>query len=307
MRDGEKALREPPERANGSDLLHASTREQAEERVLVLDSQGIRSTVVRGEAGYEIVLRDPSAEPRAQSSLALWQEENRKPARPRDPFPAPQNRGLDFAAAYAATFGLLLFHLALERMDGASALRRAGSANAYDIVNGEVWRVMTALTLHSDAAHVLANTLLGGLFLASLSGRIGAGIAIAGALATGALGNLANALYHQSGHNSIGASTAVFGVVGLLCGLEAWRRRRVALPWQGAWVPLGAGGALLAMLGAGGGDVDYGAHVCGLLAGVAVGFAAAPKVLPAPLAPRLQWLSAAIAFAALAAAWRLAV
>lgn len=294
-----------PDPANAP--LHVATREQADERVLVLDSQGIRTRVERTEAGYEIVLRDPFQRERAIESLALWQEENRARDAAGDLPAAPPHRGLDFAAAYLATFALLVFHLLLERSDAASALRRAGSANAFDIMHGELWRVMTALTLHSDGPHVLANTLLGGLFLASLSGRVGAGMALAGALATGGLGNLANAIHHQSGHNSIGASTAVFGVVGLLCGIEALRRRRLALPWQGAWVPLGAGGALLAMLGAGGGDVDLGAHVYGLLAGIAVGFAAAPRLLRTRAGLAAQWGAALLTLGGLGLCWALAV
>ncbi len=303
-------MRDEGEDANGTEppgeaLLRTRTREQANERVLVLDSQGIATTVLRDEAGYAIIPRDPRAVGRAIRALELWLEENREREQPRETFPPPRGRGLDFAAAYLTTFALLLFHLALERGYLSRDLRHVGSANAYDIMHGEVWRVVTALTLHSDAAHVLANTLLGGLFLASLSGRIGAGMAIAGAIGSGALGNLANAIHHQSGHNSIGASTAVFGVVGLLCGIEAWRRRRVALPWQGAWVPLGAGGALLAMLGAGGGDVDFGAHIYGLLAGIGLGFAAAPKLLPTPMSNRAQWIAAIAAFGVLGLAWSL--
>ncbi len=284
-------------------LLVVATREQADERVLVLASQAIRASIERREQGYEICLRDPRDHARAAEALRLWIAENRKRPRPRDTVFASRNRGIDFASAYLASFALLLFHLVIERFPDAAAVRRAGSANAWDIMHGEVWRVLTALTLHSDGGHVIANTLLGGLFLASLAGRIGGGVALAGAVATGGLGNLANALHHQSGHNSIGASTAVFGVVGLLCGLEAWRRQRLALPWQGAWVPLGAGGALLAMLGAGGGDVDYGAHIYGLIAGMGLGWLAAPQFSPAPPRASVQWTCAIGAAVSLVLAW----
>jgi membrane associated rhomboid family serine protease len=163
--------------------------------------------------------------------------------------------------------------------------------------------LLTALTLHKDLAHALGNTLIGGLFLASLSGRVGVGVALAGALLSGAVGNLADAIHHQTGHNSIGASTAVFGVVGLLCGIEAWRRQRVALPWRGAWVPIGAGAALLAMLGSGGGEVDFGAHVYGLLAGMGIGFLLAPRVSPEPPELRVQIGVGFASVATLASAW----
>ncbi|MDP6978577.1 MAG: rhomboid family intramembrane serine protease [Myxococcota bacterium] len=306
MSEADESRHAPEGGVKATALLEVATREQADERVLVLESQAIRTRIERRDDGYEICLRDPHDQPRAIETLRLWLAENRARPRPRDAVFVSPNRGIDFAGAYLASFALLLFHLAIERFPDGAVLRRAGSANAWNIMNGEVWRVFTALTLHSDGGHVIANTLLGGLFLASLAGRIGGGAALAGALATGGLGNLANAIHHQSGHNSIGASTAVFGVVGLLCGLEAWRRRRLALPWQGAWVPLGAGGALLAMLGAGGGDVDYGAHIYGLVAGMGLGWFVAPRFSPAPPRPALQWAYAIGTAGVLALAWWIA-
>jgi rhomboid protease GluP len=91
--------------------------------------------------------------------------------------------------------------------------------------------------------------------------------------------------------------------VGLLCGLEAWRRERVSLPWRGAWVPLGAGVALLAMLGSGGEDVDYGAHILGMLAGMGLGYVAAPRLSPHPPGRGIQILSGFSALALLGASW----
>lgn len=282
-----------------------ATRSQADAWALVLTSQGISSQVERTAAGYLVVVT-PEDTQRAREIIALWVEENRERPTPPETRLSEVNRPGDIAVAYALALLLLGLHFGFERYQDAAIAHRIGSANAYDILRGEVWRLLTALTLHKDIAHALGNTLIGGLFFASLSGRVGVGVALAGALLSGAIGNLADAIHHQTGHNSIGASTAVFGVVGLLCGIEAWRRQRLALPWRGAWVPIGAGGALLAMLGSGGGDVDFGAHIYGLLAGMALGYASAPHLSPDPPGLRVQALAGFASATCLASAWWLA-
>ena len=63
-------------------------------------------------------------------------------------------------------------------------------------------------------------------------------------------------------------STAVFAAVGILCGCNL---RRFTL--RGVLLPLGAGVGLLAMLGSSGDRTDLGAHLWGLLVGLACGIA----------------------------------
>ena len=71
-------------------------------------------------------------------------------------------------------------------------------------------------------------------------------------------------------HSTIGASTAVFGALGLLVG-HALVWRRAARRGRPAWLPIGAALALLAMLGTEGERVDLWAHGFGLATGVALG------------------------------------
>lgn len=296
-------MSDPTHATPGADgFPFATTRSRADTWVLVLTSQGISAHIHRTEAGFAVVMPSEDAQS-ARQIITLWVEENRpRPTPPEAQLPNTLRQG-DIAFAYAIALLLLAMHLGLERYGDEAWFHRVGSANAYYILRGELWRVFTALTLHKDLAHALGNTLIGGLFLASLAGRVGAGVALCGALSSGALGNLIDAIHHQTGHNSIGASTAVFGVVGLLCGVEAWRRQRLALPWRGAWVPIGAGVGLLAMLGSGGTDVDFGAHVYGLLCGMSLGFLFAPRLSPEPPAVRVQILIGFISAATLGLAW----
>ena len=127
-----------------------------------------------------------------------------------------------------------------------------GSADADRILIGELWRTVTALTLHANLAHVLSNAVGIALFLAALSSMLGPGLASALVLLAGAGGNLVNSLVHGSAHVSIGASTAVFGAVGMLGGLALARRGRRKIPGRRAWVAVAAALALLALLGTGG-------------------------------------------------------
>ncbi len=91
---------------------------------------------------------------------------------------------------------------------------------------------------------------------------------------------------------SIGASTAVFGALGALAAMPQLRRR--------AWMPLGAGLALLAFLGTSK-RADLAGHLCGFAAGVVLG--ATVSRLPALRSPAAQGALAVVAAAIPAVAW----
>ena len=181
-----------------------------------------------------------------------------------------------------------------------------GAADAARILQGELWRTVTALTLHADVAHLMSNAVAAALFLSAVSSMVGAGLGGALVLLAGAGGNLANAFVHGSPHVSVGASTAVFGAVGLLGSLGLTRRRRSALSRWRAWLPVAAALALLGMLGSGGQRVDIWAHLFGLLAGGVLGILCA---LVTPRAPkwRIQWACGTTALAAIIYCWLVAL
>jgi len=142
---------------------------------------------------------------------------------------------------------------------------------------GEWWRLVTALTLHGDVPHVLANMAGGLLFAGCLIQRFGQGVTWLLILISGALGNLCNAwIYGNVEHRSLGASTGVFGALGLLTGdvLVEVLLHKSGVSWWRWTVPLGGGLALLAFLGTGGQgahNVDVLAHFWGFLAGLVLG------------------------------------
>ena len=144
-----------------------------------------------------------------------------------------------------------------------------GSADASRILNGEWWRLVTALTLHSDVVHLLSNLFIGGIFVLLLCRELGSGLAWTLLLAAGAIGNLCNALLQSGKHVSVGASTAVFGAVGILAALSLVRyRSNLRKRWM---LPVAAALGLLALLGTEGKHTDLGAHLFGFLAGIALG------------------------------------
>ena len=172
---------------------------------------------------------------------------------------------------------------------------------------GQWWRIMTALTLHGDVPHVLANVWVGLLFGGLLVPAFGQGVSWLAVLAAGAAGNALTALaYWPQEHRSLGASTAVFGALGLLVGDALWLllRRRAGRSWWKWMLPLGAGLSLLAFLGAGEGkaSVDVMAHLWGFAAGLPLGFGMS-VLRPAHAPALLQLVCGACAGSALAGAW----
>ena len=281
----------------------AARRRQADEWALVLAAEGFAPEVIRGPDGFRI---EVAPEARAEASLILeaWQAERAERAR-RIPLPLPPSASaLEVATVCVLATSLLVFHFGLEAAARRGSFIEIGASRAELVLGGEFWRLATALTLHSDLPHVLGNTLFGGFFLATLVGRLGVGLSILAFVTTGILGNLANALYYGSHHSSVGASTGVFGLVGVLTGLAAWRRHRSAATGRGGWVALAAGLGILAMLGTGGPKVDLSAHLFGLAAGALAGL-----LLAAPLASRppprrsIQILAFAGAWALIFGAW----
>ncbi len=146
---------------------------------------------------------------------------------------------------------------------------RQGMVDGQAILHGgQWWRVVTGLTLHADINHLLGNISLGGLVLYYLGLETGGGVACFLALLTGAAGNLLNTFFHGSGYQSVGFSTAVFGMIGVLSGLRVMDR---GYGLKGVLGPLGAGAGLLAMLGTGGERTDLGAHLWGIVVGLLSG------------------------------------
>ena len=143
------------------------------------------------------------------------------------------------------------------------------------IDQGQWWRPFTALFLHADVGHLLGNIVLGVTLFLLVTSSVGPWLGGALILTSGTIGNALSAvIHHPANFRSLGASTAVFGALGILVGLEvirAWRSRTYNKV-GGAMIPLGAGIILLGWLGSGDPPSDVLSHCLGFLVGGVLGW-----------------------------------
>ncbi len=272
----------------------------AEEWELVLLAQGLSPSVRQTPDG--VVLSVPRAEAdRALASLLAYERENPGKLAERV---EPMEPASLLAGVAVALMLLIFFSITVHWLAAPSWFAR-GSADAERILQGELWRTVTALTLHADVAHAVSNAIAAALFLSAVASMVGVGLGGALVVLAGAGGNFANAFLHGPPHVAVGASTAVFGAVGLLGSLGMTRRRHRALSRWRAWLPVGAALALLGMLGSGGQRVDIWAHLLGLLVGAILGILIAVATPHAP-GLRIQWACGTAAVAVIICCWTLA-
>lgn len=178
-----------------------------------------------------------------------------------------------------------------------------GLADAQLIRQGEWWRAITALTLHADAAHLLAN-LAGGAWFGYLAGRrLGPGHAWFLTVTAAAFANLVEGWFGPVPHRSLGASTAVFAALGLLVA-NAWKEQSsLRTKWVLRWGPLVGGALLLGWLGTAGENTDVMSHVLGFACGGALGWLVSQARVPYALARVPQWLTGALSVALVLVAW----
>jgi len=243
---------------------------QVREWTLVLSSMNIPHAVREVHPGW-VILVAAGDHARAVRAIELYEAENRNwpPRRTRELLPYARS-----LAAPLVMLMLVLFFAVTDPASDSSAWFTRGTAASNRILHGQVWRTVTALTLHADTLHVLGNALTGSIFLSAVNRRLGDGRGPLLMLLAGALGNGMNALWYRTGHLSIGASTAVFGAVGILAATQLTLDKTAGpRPWLERAAPVVGGLALLGMLGASP-HSDLLAHLFGLFAGILVGLVA---------------------------------
>ncbi len=244
-------------------LYRSHLRKRCSEYALVLRAVGIRCEVLPLEDEYALFVQARDAD-RAQEQLELYLHENRVRSPRFDP-----RLGVDDGLKCACLYGVTILLVDLLQRHQAFSLDwwDAGKSHAGLIQQGEWWRTLTALSLHADPVHLTGNLVFGVLFGFLAGQRLGWGLAWFGMLLAGALGNALNAFIQAPSHISIGASTAVFAILGILASY-LWKQRQHLV---NRWVPVGSGIALLAFLGMGGERTDIFAHFAGFAAGCLFG------------------------------------
>lgn len=270
---------------------------------LVLESVGIQSELIRSANDWIVVVErgDEAASIEELKAYRMDSMSDHHPLTRRSPVFGGAIAG---ACCYALVI-VSIFTLAETRAYEMEWFE-SGCMRAGDVMSGQLWRTVTALTLHVDLSHLMSN-LAFGIFFGILAGRIlGGGVAWLTILLAGSLGNLMNAIARDASHTSIGASTAVFSALGILVA-HAFREKFSMTPnAMKRWSPLIAGVLLLAFIGVGGERTDVGAHVTGFIAGMVVGWIGVR--LPTDWLDRkyVQEAAGCMAAAILIASWLLA-
>jgi rhomboid protease GluP len=250
-------------------LFSSGSKEQVNLFILILSASNLPYAVVKSDDGWSLWVKDADLEKAAQKIDAYYRENPEIPPEPYAPLTPshPTPTGIGAAAL------LLLIHAAVTYHNVQDAVFTSFGGNADRIKAGEVHRAVTALMLHSGPVHLMGNMAGIALFGTAVCSLTGAGPGWLMILLTGILGNIANALFYQTAHLSVGASTAVFGAIGILTAIR-FRQKSSAGSWKNrTWLPLAAGLALLALLGTEGEHTDIMAHFFGLLSGLIIGTA----------------------------------
>ncbi len=265
---------------------------------LVLAAAGIAYRLDEREGAFLLLVTAADA-PAASAAVDAYDAEGAPRPVPPAPDTGPSALGLLMGIALAAAF------LFTGAVGPGSTWFGAGAADAAAIFRGQVWRAVTALTLHADLLHLVGNVIAAGIFGSAVGRWLGGGAGLFAIAACAVAANLMTAAVHRTGFVSIGASTATFAALGLLAGLQVVRRLRGESRRLYAWVPLGAGLGLYAMLGVGAGADTY-AHLFGLGMGAALGTSLALLNARAPRATAQALLTLATV-AGIAISWMLAL
>jgi membrane associated rhomboid family serine protease len=277
---------------------------QAMDWSLVLVSQGIDATIERDpEANtWQLVVNAPDYS-RAIHALRQYRAENQRRAwRQELPWTA-----LIFDWRSAVVMLSLVFLYAVEAT-GRGDLSAAGMMDNRAVHSGQWWRLFTAVMLHGDLPHLVANVTTGLLLLGLAMGAFGPGLGLLASFLAGVGGNVAGLLIYPEAHRGLGASGMVMGALGLLAAQSFALLRHGLTPRQLAVRGVLSGCLLLVLLGfSPARNVDVLAHVAGFITGLGLGAALA---LCPPALPQSAWanrLALATCLGLAAVTWWLAL
>ncbi len=270
--------------------------------VLVLSALNIPHRLIRQSDNFYLYVPVMHAQ-RAEEELCAYLREDLNKPKPR-PMPKYENSQVSLAVllALAVFFGLYTGWFKWHPLTPEEWVRLGGLDAGRVLFDHEWYRVITALTLHADSGHLFGNLFFGGLVAVVLCRQTGAGLGWLLILLSGILGNALITVLRGGPHLSIGASTALLGAMGVLCGFTFFSTEQRG--WRRIVLPLAAALAWLAFLGSEGENTDLGAHFtgmfCGLPLGAGAGFLFKRKLHPSPEIDRIL---GAIALVIVVLAW----
>lgn len=248
------------------ELFTDLTADQADTCGLILSASGISYRVKRGRRGWGIWV-DAAAYDTALANVKQYFHENQDVNLKRGTDTEPFQKTLTGIWVSLVLLGWYLIYLT---GPGRQTFIRSYGAASDAILDGEFYRIVTALMLHADPVHLAGNMVGIAIFGTAVCGTMGIGVGWFLILLTGIFGNFFNAAFLKTDHLSIGASTAIFGAIGILAGHQFLERFRSPGQRMRAWLPIAGGIALLGFLGSGA-HTDLTAHLFGFLSGLVLG------------------------------------
>jgi len=284
-------------------IVETRQRWECHEQALVLDALGIPHLIADGPRNTALLLVPAEHAGRAREQLRLYASENRRS--PPGPGLTLHGYGLPGVAVYILV--LIAAFLVQGRVAYGVDWLGAGSLDGAAVRDGEWWRVITALTLHGDAGHLVANLFFGAFFGAFAGQYLGSGVAWATIVLAAGAGNGLDLFLLPATHRAIGASTAVFAALGLIAALMWRAESRRASTWARRYAPLIGAVVLLAYIGTGDAQTDAVAHLTGFIAGLFAGASFDVRRPPWLQSPAVQAGAGLGTLSLLAACWWLAV
>lgn len=155
------------------------------------------------------------------------------------------------------------------------ALFRAGAMYPLAVAAGEWWRLVAAIFLHAGLIHLLLNSYVLWIFGIAIEQEIGRIATLGVFLVTGVFASAASYAFSPAQVLGVGASGAIFGLVGAYIAYNYLRRHHVM-----AQARLRAAMSMLVInliIGFTIPAIDWRAHLGGLVAGLAAGVAVDPS------------------------------
>jgi rhomboid protease GluP len=221
-------------------------------------------------------LPDPASYPRSlptQGEGDAPQPPPRRPGNLRDRIGrAPVSYGL-----IAATILVFLAQLLISQTLGADWIAVYGAKVNGRIADGELWRLVTPLFVHANGMHLLVNMYSLSVLGPAIERLFGAPRLLVVYVLAGAAGVELSLAF--SAPPSVGASGAIFGLLGALGGVFFLHRRIFGQAGMVQLRHLALVAALNLILGMTPG-IDNWAHLGGMLTGLALTFALGPRFEP---------------------------
>jgi rhomboid protease GluP len=187
-----------------------------------------------------------------------------------------------------AVFGWMILHGVSAKDPTTAQLVHYGATNAYLVLTGQWWRLLTATFVHVGLLHIATNMWC--LWNLGLLGEplLGPAGLVAVYLITGIAGNLLSLFFNVVSRDGVsvgaGASGAVFGIAGILIVLlsnkklpipafELDRLRRSVIQFAVLNLIIGIGANFTSIV-----RIDNKAHIGGFLSGLALGVPLLPRM-----------------------------